>query len=374
MKRRKGKVLVAMSGGVDSSAAAVILKKQGYEVTGMFMRLGVENQDKSEAAARLVCTKLNIKFYPINLSYKFRKEVIDYFLNSYSSGLTPNPCVKCNQMIKFKELLRIAQELSMDYLATGHYVKNKKFPLKADQPLAGKIPVCAGRKNKKTIYKLYRGKDKEKEQSYFLYGLTQEQLAHILFPLGDYTKKQVKDMADKEKLPYLVKESQDVCFLSGDHNKFLKEHLNLKPGPIKTLTGKKIGQHQGLPLYTIGQRKGVEIGGIGPFYVAKCDYKTNTLYVVENGNDPALYSNKLIAQNVNWIAGEEPKMPLHCEAVIRYRHKVTQCQVRKLKSRKLKVERDEYSVKFSQPQRAITPGQSVVFYWGQEVLGGGIIK
>ncbi len=427
MHKQNKKVVVAMSGGVDSSAAAFLLKKQGYEVIGIFMRLGIDGED-GEAAARQVCQKLNIKFYPINLTQEFKKEVMDYFLNSYARGLTPNPCVKCNQFIKFNGLLKLAEKLGADYLATGHYARlrreipNSKFQIPnppaclADRQVGrGKLqnihlmPSChsresgnpgdSGRKvnnrlkviniptaltwipnqvgNDNAVFKLFRGKDREKDQSYFLYNLTQEQLARVLFPLGDYTKAEVRKIADRAKLPYLKKESQDICFLKGDHNDFLRKHLKLKPGPIKVLLplakgeiergSKTIGEHQGLPLYTIGQRRGVEIGGIGPFYVAKCDYKTNTLYVASNGNDPMLYSDKLTAEDVNWIAGQEPKMPLKCEAVIRYRHKPVKCEISAQGGYK-------YSVKFSKPQRAITPGQSIVFYQGDEVLGGGVIR
>ena len=366
------KVVIAISGGLDSSAAAFLLQKRGLEVIGMFMKLGID-QNNSEATARRACQKLGIRFYPVNFASQFKKEVIDYFLDSYAQGLTPNPCVKCNQIIKFGFLLAQAKKIGADFLATGHYVKNTK---------------TQKHKNTKTklVYKLFRGKDKNKDQSYFLYNLTQEQLARVLFPLGDYTKAEVKKIADKAKLPYLVKESQDVCFLTGDtirqaqarHNDFLKKHLNLKFGKIKTLDGKKVGEHQGLPLYTIGQRRGVEIGGIGPFYVARCDYKTNTLYVVSDRDDPVLYSDELIAENVNWIVGREPALPLRCEAVIRYRHKPVECIIEigdyPAQLKKKQDNNHKYLIKFKKPQRAITPGQSVVFYHCDEVLGGGVIR
>ncbi|MBA3046818.1 tRNA 2-thiouridine(34) synthase MnmA [Patescibacteria group bacterium] len=392
------KVVIAMSGGVDSSAAVFLLQKQGYEVIGMFMRLA--NNSDDEQAARRVCAKLGVKFYPVNYADQFKKEVIDYFLESYARGLTPNPCARCNRLIKFGALLKGAREIGADFLATGHYTKTQKH------------------KNTKTelIYKLYRGKDEGKDQSYFLYNLTQKQLARVLFPLGEYTKEEVRKIADKAKLPYVKKESQDVCFLKGDHNDFLREHIKLKPGPIVALTpypsalrasplgkgrkmaeslrvpllakeglGEVIGEHQGLPLYTIGQRKGVEIGGIGPFYAAKCDYKTNTLYVVSDRDDSVLYSRELIAGDVNWISGKEPRLPLSCQAVIRYRHKPVKCKVTKPPSG---FKSHSVAVAFSQPQRAVTPGQSVVFYGirraatnnahanynnEDEVLGGGII-
>lgn len=379
-----------MSGGVDSSAAVFLLQKQGYEVIGMFMRL-INNSD-DEQAARRVCAKLGVKFYPVNYADQFKKEVIDYFIKSYERGLTPNPCARCNRLIKFGALLKSAEEIGADFLATGHYVRCQISDFRC----------------RKCLYKLLRGKDDGKDQSYFLYNLTQKQLARVLFPLGEYTKEEVRKIADNAGLPYVKKESQDVCFLKGDHNDFLREHINLKPGPIVALTpnpspaaagegsalikyncdkiapstvryergrageGEKIGEHQGLPLYTIGQRRGVEIGGTGPFYAAKCDYKTNTLYVVSDRDDPVLYSNELIAGDVNWISGKEPKLPLSCHAVIRYRHKPVKCIIT-IGTGQCPVHAKKYSVKFNKPQRAVTPGQSVVFYKGDEALGGGII-
>ncbi|RLC38036.1 tRNA 2-thiouridine(34) synthase MnmA [Candidatus Falkowbacteria bacterium] len=361
MRSKKQKVVVAMSGGVDSSAAAWILKKQGHEIIGIYMRL-IASQEKSEEAARKVCRHLGIKFYPLNLRDKFKKEIINYFISDYRLGKTPNPCVKCNKVIKFKELLRVREELGADFLATGHYVKSRKYKVES----------------KKYLLKLFRGEDKGKDQSYFLYNLTQAQLKHILFPLGKYRKAEIKKIADDNKLPYLEKESQDVCFLIRDnklipHNDFLKEHINLTPGSIKTLRGKKIGEHQGLPLYTVGQRRGVEIGGTGPYYVVKGDYKTNTLYVSENSEDPALFKKEFEVKNMNWTTDQEPKYPFECETVIRYRHKAVKCIVESYKVESNKVESRKYKICLLKPERAVTAGQSAVFYNQNEVLGGGII-
>lgn len=347
-KAKKKKVIVAMSGGVDSSTVAYLLKKQGHEVRGIFMRLGT-GQEESEAAARRVCQQLGIKFYPVNLVAKFKKEVVDYFIASYEQGLTPNPCIKCNQVIKFGELWQIAQEQECDYLATGHYAKIIKN-------------------------KIFKPKDKDKDQTYFLYNLNQEQFKHILFPLGDYLKSEIRKIADKNKLPYLKKESQDICFLNKNgkiinHNDFLREHIQAKSGLIKTLKNNKLGKHQGLPFYTVGQRRGIAIGGKGPFYAVQMDYKFNILYVTDDANDPILFSDSLIAKNVNWISGDEPKMPLQCEAIIRYRHQPVRCKIEKTRGRPL-----IYKIKFDESQRAITPGQSVAFYQGNELLGGGVIK
>ncbi|MFH1427091.1 MAG: tRNA 2-thiouridine(34) synthase MnmA [Patescibacteria group bacterium] len=376
MDKKKKKVLVAMSGGVDSSTTALLLIKQGYNVMGAFMNLGV-NQEEAQNTARRVCQFLKIKFYPINFARQFKKEIIEYFLNSYSLGLTPNPCVKCNQLIKFGELLRKAASLNCDYLATGHYA-NVELRIMNEECDSGQNAIRQlAEKNAKFIYKLFRGKDKNKDQSYFLYTLKQSQLKNILFPLGKYTKEEVRKIANQAGLPYLKKESQDVCFLSGDHNDFLRKHIKLKSGFIKVIPPqaegevkrefKVVGEHQGLPLYTIGQRKGVEIGGTGPYYVVKADYKSNTLYVTSNANDNNLYRGQLIASQANWIAGVKPKLPFKCQAVIRYRHQPVDCVIKKKKTGKALI------VQFKKPQRAVTPAQSVVFYIQDEVIGGGII-
>ncbi|OQA38956.1 MAG: tRNA-specific 2-thiouridylase MnmA [Parcubacteria group bacterium ADurb.Bin316] len=227
---------------------------------------------------------------------------------------------------------------------------------------------------------MYKAVDANKDQSYFLHKLSQDQLKKLIFPLGDYRKDEVRVLARQFKLPTATKkESQEICFVSDKgHNEFLKRYLKLKPGSIRLMNGEKIGEHKGLPLYTIGQRRGIEIGGRGPYYAAKMDYKTNTLFVTDSANDQILFGNSLIAKDVNWIAGREPKMPFFCEAVIRYRHKPIKCKVKKLSSlakatEDKKVESNVYEVKFKEPQRAITAGQSVVFYKGDELLGGGII-
>ncbi|MEA3398236.1 MAG: tRNA 2-thiouridine(34) synthase MnmA, partial [Patescibacteria group bacterium] len=303
MADRRKSAIIAISGGVDSAVAAQLLKKQNYSLIGLYMRL-IPGQEKSESMARALCQSLNIPFYPVNLKNKFYNEIIRYFLDSYQAGDTPNPCVRCNRMIKFQELMRLREELGANYLATGHYViRGQK----------------AKNKKQKNIQSLFMGKDQDKDQSYFLYTLTQDQLEHSLFPIGEYTKNIVRKIADKNRLPYLKKESQDVCFLNQngkilEHNRYLKARLKLAPGPIKTLENKKIGKHQGLPLYTIGQRRGIEIGGTGPYYAVRADNKANILYVADNANDPALFSDELIASELNWISGVEPKLPLKCKA------------------------------------------------------------
>ena len=351
-----------MSGGVDSSVAAFLLQKEGFEVIGIHMRLGGFGVN-SEDAARQVCRKLGISFYPINLADKFKQEVVDYFLESYKSGITPNPCVKCNKMIKFGELLRVMKELGADHLATGHYLR---------------ILECRTQ-NAELVYKLNKANDTNKDQTYFIYNLTQGQLAHVLFPLGDYTKEEVKKIAVENYLPNIKTESQDICFLNiegkiVEHNEFLQQHVELAPGKIIWLKKEgmirkeiEVGQHKGLPLYTIGQRRGIEVGGIGPFYAVCMDYQDNILYVVDDADDELLFSDSFKIENVNWLSGAEPKYPLSCEVMIRYRHKAVKCRV-------IKNKKEELEVLLEKPERAIMSGQSAVFYNGDELLGGGIIQ
>ncbi len=354
----KKKVLVAMSGGVDSSIAAQLLKNQGYDVAGVFLHFwkdetmgpGAENRCcslESLLDAKAVANKIGIPLYTFNFSEPFKKAVVDNFLSEYGAGRTPNPCVVCNKRIKLGLLLKHARALGFDYVASGHYLNLKKV----------------GRE-----YQLFKAKDKNKDQSYFLYTFTPDELAHLLFPLGNYTKPQVRKLAAKFKLTVAAKpESQDICFLSGSHNNFLKKYLKLAPGDIRILgTNEKIGEHQGLPLYTIGQRRGL-IGGTGPYYAAKFDYKKNILYVVKNWNENILYEKGLVAKKVNWLSGRMPKKAFKCSAVIRYGHPAVDCLV-------TPKNKTDYLVAFTKPQRAVTPGQSVVFYDKKRVLGGGIIR
>jgi tRNA-specific 2-thiouridylase len=355
--KKKPKVLVAMSGGVDSSVAAQLLKNQGYDVTGMFLHFWKDEKmgDKAENKccsleslldAKAVANKIGIPLHTFNFAKPFKKEVVDNFLSEYAAGRTPNPCVVCNKKIKIGLLLEYALELGFDYVATGHYLKIKDYQGKR---------------------RLYKAKDAKKDQSYFLYTFTQKQLKHLMFPLGGYNKPKVRELAQKYNLTTAAKpESQDICFLSGPHNDFLKRYLKLKPGPIKLLdTGEEIATHQGLPLYTIGQRRGIEVGGKGPYYVAKMDYNTNTLYVVRQWNEDILYEKGFLVKGVNWLSGSE-KLPLKCSVVIRYGHVAVPCTISKY-------EKDVLRVDFKKPQRAVTSGQSAVFYDKNRVLGGGII-
>ena len=344
--RRKNaqKVVIAMSGGVDSSVAAALLKRDGFDVIGVFMKLN-KFSSESEVRARKVAKILKIPFYVLNFEKEFKKRIVDYFLKESKLGFTPNPCVVCNKEIKFGLLLEKAFKFDADFIATGHYTRLVKIK---DRPI-----------------KLYKGKDKEKDQSYFLWKLNQKQLKHILFPVGNYTRSEVERLAKKFRLPFGgVKKSQEICFITSTVEDFLRRHLKSKEGRIVTKEGKTIGKHQGLWFYTIGQRKGIGLPQ-GPYYVLDKDLKKNTLIVTKNEKD--LYKKELIAKNVNWIAEKAAKLPLKIQAKIRYRHKAATAVITKI------LHSTFYILKFSRPQRAITPGQSVVFYRGQELLGGGII-
>lgn len=370
------KVVVAMSGGVDSSVAAALLKKQGFDVIGLFLKfwsaprsfseVGAENKccsAEAAEAARKVAQKLDIPFYVLDFRKSFKKQVVDYFISEYKSGRTPNPCVKCNQFIKFGKLLEKAKDLGADFLATGHYVciahkiKNQRAKSKnTDQ-------------NSK--FKLLEAKDEIKDQSYFLWTLKQEQLKRLLFPVGDYTKDEVRKMAKKWGLPTaLRRESQEICFVFGAVQEFLKKYIKPKKGKILDLKGKVVGEHEGAVFYTVGQRHSLPLKPKTPlqkpYYVIKTDVKKNIVVV---GQEENLYSKELIAEEVNWIDESRVKSKsFECRARIRYGHPAIPCRVSKLKSKNEKLK-----IIFEKPVRAITPGQSVVFYQGQEVLGGGVI-
>ena len=403
----KKKIVVAMSGGLDSSVAAALLKRVGFDLIGVFMKFWAEPErdgligssnrccsTEAEVRARKVAKILKIPFYVFNFEKEFKKRIVDYFIDGYKRGITPNPCVICNKEIKFGLLLEKALKLDADYIATGHYARTNLTPsfLKRN--------AAAFKIRKLKEIKLLRGKDRVKDQSYFLWMLNQKQLKRILFPVGDYTRKEVENLARKFKLPVLkARKSVEICFVKISVNDFLKKYLKQKPGLISDPQGKVIGKHQGLAFYTIGQRKGIGLAGgpafakatAGkPYYVLDKDFKNNALIVTKNEKD--LLKKELICKNVNWISGKEPrllgearpfraaKLPLKIKAKIRYRQKLAPATIYKLKTK-------NYKLIFNKPQRAITPGQSVVFYspatifakgkiWagkGQELLGGGII-
>ncbi len=340
-KLKKQKVIVAMSGGLDSSVAVALLKKQNFEVQGVFMKLCDLAQFKqAEKRAKKIAKILGIPILVLDLRKEFQKKVIDCFLKEYKAGITPNPCVACNKEIKFGILFKKLRQskIKFDFIATGHYARISD-------------------------YKILKAKDKEKDQTYFLWGLKQKQFKKVLFPLGNYTRKQVKDLAKKFNLPMQVNSgSQEICFIPKTTSNFLKKYIKQKPGLIIDSRGEVMGEHQGLVFYTIGQRKGIGFGG-GPYYVLSKDLKRNVLIITKNKKD--LYSKEFVVKKINWISGEEPKLSVKINVKIRYRHKAVPARIIK-KSK-------QYKVVFNKPQVAITPGQSAVFYKDKELLGGGVI-
>lgn len=375
--KKKKKVVVALSGGVDSAVAAALLKQQGHQIVGVFMHFwSHQERNKSNEApsnaccsaeaerrARMVASKLKIPFYVFHFGRQFKEAVVKYFLAEIKRGRTPNPCVVCNEKIKFGLLLEKALALGFDYLATGHYAQKSETQ---QRPLKNRQAVLGLAQSK--IYKLLASNNKVKDQTYFLWRLNQEQLKHILFPVGGFSdKKQVKKIAQDLGLEVdKAKESQNICFL-GDNDiyNFLKIYLKLKAGKVIDDSGEILGQHKGLGLYTIGQRKGLGFSG-GPWFVINKDLKNNAIIVSKN--EEALLRKELIAAEVNWISGIEPKLPLKVKVKIRYRTKSVAATINE------RVGGLEYRIVFAKPQRAITPGQSVVFYRGNEILGGGDIQ
>jgi len=355
---KKGKkVIVAMSSGVDSSVAAALLKKQGYDVIGVFMHFWkepgrselVENKCCSLEAqedARKVCQTLGIPLYTANIAKEFKKEVVDYFLNELKYGRTPNPCVACNKHIKFNVLFKKMLEMKADYISSGHYAQIKRS---------------------KGKYGLFQGADKDKDQSYFLFNFNQKQLSKIIFPIGKYKKPKIREIAKKYKLPVFDKDdSQGICFAPEKYpTEFIKRNLKMEEGDIFDVEKKKIGRHKGLALYTIGQRRGVNIGGTGPYYVVDKDIENNILVVTNKKNQVDLYRKEMEISEINWIK-KTPKFPFKCKIKIRYRKPAIYAIIKKGKTR--------YSVEFKEKQKAITPGQSAVFYSSKgEVIGGGTI-
>lgn len=364
LKKRK-KVIVAMSGGIDSSVAAALLKGAGFNVIGVFMKFWSEPEKdgligawnrccspEAEIRARKVAKILKIPFYIFNFEKEFKKKIVDYFLKEHKKGRTPNPCVVCNKEIKFGLLLEKTLSLDADFVATGHYARSN---LLTNPTIVKNVSEA----------RLFRAKDKLKDQSYFLWQLNQEQLKHIIFPIGEYARDEVKKLAKKFKLPVLkTKKSVEICFVQKTINDFLRKYLKEKPGKIVDKNGKILGEHKGLWFYTIGQRKGIFLSG-GPFYVLDKNLRKNLLIVTKNEKD--LYKKELQVKNVNWISDKEPDLPLKVVAKIRYRHKAALAIITKCLRSKV------YNLEFKVAQRAITPGQSVVFYKGDELLGGGII-
>jgi tRNA-specific 2-thiouridylase len=363
---------VAMSGGVDSSTAAALLVEEGYDVIGVMMRLwaeggegGITNRCCSPEAvedARHVCQILDIPFYLINYERDFKHHVVDYFISEYASGRTPNPCLACNRHIKFGLLLRRALSLDAQYLATGHYARIRRadgrYPSACRR---GELVEPSGHRQ------LLRGIDRRKDQSYALYMLGQEELAHLLFPLGDYSKDEVRAIAFERGLPVADKaESQEICFVhDNDYRRFLRTHAPeiIKPGPIVDTAERVIGQHKGLPFYTIGQREGMGIAALEALYVLELDVAHNTIVA---GTRAELGRRELIAHQVSFVSGKAPASPIGITAKIRYK-------AVEAKATLTPVDENSVALTFVGSQRDITPGQGVVFYQGDIVLGGGII-
>ena len=353
------KVVVGMSGGVDSSVAAYLLKEQGYDVIGVTMQIWQDEESKIQEEnggccglsavddARKVAAQIGIPYYVMNFKKDFQEKVIDYFVDEYLHGRTPNPCIACNRYVKWESLLTRSMEIGADYIATGHYAQIEHLP-------NGRYAI----KNSATA---------AKDQTYALYNLTQEQLSHTLMPVGAYTKDQIRAFAEEAGLPVAHKpDSQDICFVpDGDYTAFIERITKNKPRPGKFIhqNGQVLGTHQGLIHYTIGQRKGLGIAYEYPLYVIDKDIASNTVIL---GPNDALFQKALLAENCNLIAIDKLEAPLRVTAKTRYRQKDVPAVIEPLADGKIKVTFDEL-------QRAITPGQAVVFYDGDYVVGGGII-
>jgi len=354
------KVIVGMSGGVDSSVSAALLLEQGHQVEGLFMKNWDEDDGTEYCTAKVdyadaqsVCDRLGIKLHAANFAAEYWDNVFEHFLQEYRAGRTPNPDILCNREIKFKAFLDYAFALGAERIATGHYARNQ---------LAGNSA------------KLLKGCDPNKDQSYFLHAVPGTQLAKTLFPVGSLPKPEVRKIADRYGLATAAKkDSTGICFIGERRFKdFLQQYIPAQPGEMISVDGKAMGKHSGLMFYTLGQRQGLGIGGVQdgneePWYVVDKDIPNNRLIVAQGVNHPRLFSQSLLAQTIYWVSEQEPSLPLRCKAKTRYRQPDQACELSKTAD-------GAYLVRFEQAQRAVTPGQSVVFYQADECLGGGVIE
>lgn len=355
----KKKVVIGMSGGVDSSVAAYLLKKEGYDVIGVTMQIWQDEKNEVQEEnggccglsavddARRVANDLEIPYYVMNFKNEFKTNVMDYFIEEYLEGRTPNPCIACNRYVKWESLLKRSLDIGADYIATGHYARV--------------VQLDNGR------YTLQKSVTSAKDQTYALYNLTQYQLEHTLMPVGMYTKDEIRDIATDINLRVANKpDSQEICFIpDNDYAKFIRENSDtvIKEGNFVNLEGKVIGRHKGITHYTVGQRKGLNLALGHPVFVLEIRSETNEVVIGES-ND--VFRNKLYANNLNFMSIEDLEGEMVVDAKIRYSHKGSKCTIKK-------IEEDKLECIFDEPQRAITPGQAVVFYDGDYVVGGGTI-
>lgn len=386
-KATKKRVLIALSGGIDSAVSTYLLIKSGYQVEAAFMKnwsstAGLKYSDCpwliDRQDALRVAAHFGIPMHTVNYEKEYKKTVMDYFFKEYKAGRTPNPDVMCNKEIKFKVLYNWARKQGFDYLATGHYAQVKKIKLKQGSGGSQTVILSAAKdlikdssaspqNDSKYIYQLIRSKDEFKDQTYFIYNIKPSQLPYLLFPIGGKKKSEVRALAKKLKLPNAnKKESMGLCFVGQIRLKdFLEQKLKVKPGPIIDMAGKQIGEHQGLAFYTIGQRQGINVGKDGPWFVVSKNLKTNTLIVTNNPNDPALETKQVAIHSVNWIT---PPKQFPVKLTGRFRHQGS--------LEKLIVTAQghgQYLVDFAKPQKAVASGQSLVLYDGKICVGGGVI-